>query len=261
MYSMQWDLDYSYHYNKFHNDSPAHVEWQVAFNQRILERYLPEEHTTPALEIGCGMGFAMLYLIRAGFSPVEGIDIDPQQVKSCRDKGLTVHHIDDAVQFVAQRQAYYGLVLAMDLLEHLPPDQQIALARTIYQSLIPGGRLICSAPNANSTLASRQRYIDFTHHASFTEYSLDFLLHNAGFRNIEVTGYEFYQPPHRKGLGPGDFARRRNYVTFTLRDYMRWFLRGVVRGWRRLEMVAELGSEVGRSVPLSLNLLGVAVKE
>jgi SAM-dependent methyltransferase len=258
---MHMNIDYRYHYAKYHHQSEGHRQWMVSFSRRILAPYLPERRGLPALDIGCGMGFAMLYLEEEGFAPVEGIDVDLGQIQSCLAKGLNVHQVDDAVGFVEQRIAHYGIILAMDLLEHLDNDEQLALTRAVSQALLPGGRFVCSVPNANSAVAARHRYIDFTHRCSFTEDSLDFLLYNSGFSCIEIFGYEFYQPPHQKGLGPQHFARRRHFLSYLFREYLRWGLRGLVRGWRRLEMIAEFGSDTGGSIPLSLNLLGVATRE
>lgn len=258
---MTGDLDYSRYYHRYHSDSPDYQRWRVSFNRRILSDHLPATRDGPVLDIGCGMGFAMLYLLEEGYEPVQGIDIDAGQVQSCLAKGLVVFQVENATQFVEQRIDHYGLILAMDLLEHLPPPDQLGLARAVYRALLPGGRFICSVPNANSAVAARQRYNDFTHHASFTEHSLDFLLFNAGFQQIQVSSYEFYQPPHEKGLGPQHFARRRHFLSYLVREYLRRGIRGLVRGWRRLEMIAEFGFDAGGSIPLTLNLLGIATKE
>jgi SAM-dependent methyltransferase len=255
------NLDYGRYYGRYHHDSPEHQRWQVDFNRRLLAGRLPPLRNTPALDVGCGMGFAMLYLGEEGFDPVEGIDVDPGQVQSCLDKGLAAYLVEDSVHFVDQRAEQYGLILAMDVLEHLVQADQLALTRVLHKALLPGGHFICSVPNANSSVAMRQRYNDFTHYSSFTEESLDFLLYHAGFRQIEIDGYEFYQPPHQKELAPKNFARLRHFLSYLVREYARWGLRGLVRGWRRLELWAEFGFDVGGRMPLSLNLIAVACKE
>lgn len=258
---MSLQLDYSRYYSRYHTDSPESQRWEIDFSARLLSAHLPDDRAVSVLDVGCGMGFTMLYLLEDGFDYVEGIDVDAGQVQSCLGKGLRVYQVGDSAQFVEKQGRRYGLIVAMDVLEHMAAEDQLALVRASYQALLPSGRFICTVPNANSSMAARHRYNDFTHHVSFTEQSLDFLLFNAGFRQIEVSGYEFYQPPHEKGLGLQHFARRRHFLSYLAREYTRWGLRAVARGWRRLEMVAEFGFDTGGSVPLSLNLLGVAIKE
>jgi len=114
--------------------------------------------------------------------------------------------------------------------------------------LSAGGEFICTVPNANSAVSMRWQHNDWTHHSSFTEISLDFLLYNAGrFSDIRTYPAEFLQRPQKYWLPFLSGARH-------------WWAFHFFRMWRRLEMMAELGPEQGRNIPLSLNLLSVAKK-
>jgi SAM-dependent methyltransferase len=239
-------LDYSYHYRKWHADTPEHVASMVQFYQSILGPYLPAERATPILDVGCGMGFALLALKQLGFQDLTGIDTDPGQVASCQSKGLAVSRCADSVDFLRSNAGRYGLVLALDLLEHVPVAAQIDFTRAIATSLRPAGTLIATTPNANSAFASRCRYLDWTHQTQFSEVSLDFLLHNSGFVEIQVCEIEYTSRPRFWWL-PG---RQGRY----------WWAFRFFRTWRRLEAMAELGPAAGRRVPLSLNLLAHARK-
>jgi hypothetical protein len=116
--------------------------------------------------------------------------------------------------------------------------------QAVQHALRPGGTLICTVPNANSSLASRYQHIDWTHQCSFTEHSLDFLLHHGGFSPIQIMEVEYLERPQLWWL-PVSGGRH-------------WWAFRFFRLWRRLEMMAELGPSQGRQVPLSLNLLAVA---
>ena len=111
-------------------------------------------------------------------------------------------------------------------------------------ALADGGRLICTVPNANSSLAPRWRYIDWTHTSSFTEHSLDLLLYSAGLREIRIL--------------PGEVARTVPYPWIPRKASLTYFAWRFFRGMRRLELMAELGAAQARHIPLSLNLLAVA---
>ncbi len=239
-------IDYSRIYRKWHSDTPEHIEEMVKHFTDILGPYLPPNRGARVLDIGCGMGFAMLTLKRLGFSKVSGVESDLSQAESCRVKGLDVVLLDDTLTYLGQNAEAFDVILALDLLEHIPVEHQLAFVNAVSASLSPGGQLICTVPNANSALASRWRYICWTHHSSFTEHSLDFLLYNGGFEDIKVFGYDTLKRPSVYWLPVGG-ARH-------------WWAFRFFRFWRRLQMMAELGPDQGRQVPLSLNLMGVARK-
>lgn len=190
------------------------------------------------------MGFAMDALLKLGYQQVEGFDTDKNQIALAQQAGLAARQVGNSLSFLQTQAGSKGLVLCLDVLEHVPKTEQLAFASAIRQALHPGGRAIFSVPNANSALASRWRYIDWTHETSFTEHSIDFLLFNAGFSKISVFPYEFVVRPR--------------WVWVPRKSTLLWALLRMYRMWRRGEMIAELGPEQGRAIPLSLNLLVVA---
>jgi SAM-dependent methyltransferase len=238
-------IDYGYHYRKWNSDSPEQVAGLARYYHRVLLKHLPVDKAAPILDVGCGMGFTLLALQQLGFQNLSGIDADEGQVASCRAKGLQVTLCADSPGFMRQRAGQYQLILAFDLLEHIRPDEQLEFVSSMADAIRSGGSLVCTTPNANSALAGRYRYLDWTHQTAFTEHSLDFLLYNGGFREIQVGAVDFFERPALWWL---PFGAGRHWWAF------RFF-----RMWRRLEMMAELGSQ-GRQVPLSLNLLAVARK-
>lgn len=248
-------IDYSYYYKKWHKDTPGHIEEMKRYFKRILSKYLPIDRNISILDIGCGMGFTMLALQDLGYYNIEGIEIDKEQCRSCWNKNLKVTHVDDSTDYLKKRPENYDLILCLDLIEHIPLIEQIDFLSMVFFSLKPKGKIICTVPNANSVLACRWRYNDWTHHISFTEYSLDFLLYSCGFRNIQIFEVEFLEFPKFDQL-------------FSKRIFKKWFWKWIlqciffclVRTFRRIEMIAELGWDEGKKVPLSLNLFAIAEK-
>ena len=218
----------------------------VAYYQRVLKDHLPGTREAKVLDVGCGMGFAMLALRETGFTSVQGVETDEGQATSCKDKGLDVVLTQDTGAFLKTKPSFYQLILALDLIEHIPVREQLEFVSAMSAALVPGGKLICTVPNANSILAARYRYICWTHQCSFTEHSLDFLLYNAGFCEIKVMEVESIQRPAHCWWPRGGVRH--------------WWAFRFFRLWRRLEMMAELGPQQGRAVPLSLNLLAIAHK-
>ena len=240
-------FDYSYHYRKWHNNSPAHEQEMISYYSSLFAEWFPKDKSARILDVGCGMGFALSTLRHLGYLHAEGIDMDPGQVSAAKERGLNVTLASDTEAELASRAGLYDQILALDLLEHIPMQAQIPFVEHIVGALKPGGSFLCTVPNASSGIAGRWRYIDWTHHCSFTEHSLDFLLHTGGFADIQVLALGSLKKPKLWWLPIGG---SRHYWAYRL-----------VRFFRRIEMMAELGPAQGRSVPLTLNLLGVARKK
>lgn len=178
--------DYSIHYKRFHDDSEDHAVVMAEWLGVYLNEDLPKDRSAPALDIGCGFGFALRALRAAGFLNVRGIELSSQQAAVARRGGFEVSVVTDTVDFLKKHPGSFGVILLLDVLEHIPVPEQLEMMRVIREALLPGGRVIVTVPNANSPLAARWRYIDFTHCSSFTEHSLHFVLGNAGFNEIQM---------------------------------------------------------------------------
>lgn len=239
---MNTTADYERVYGKWHSYEPAHVAVMRAHFERLAGDALPADRGARVLDVGCAMGFALLWLRDLGFA-AEGVDRDEGLVRQCRARQLEASCTADTAAWLAERPGRYALVLAFDVIEHLPPEGQLALCRAIRAALAPGGRLVCTVPNANSALAARWRYQCWTHRASFTETSLDYLLFQAGFRDITVGGAEHVDPARSP------------------QGRLRELLRAAFRAAHRLELAAELGWRAARGIPLTPNLRAVAAPQ
>lgn len=239
-------LDYTRHYLKWHKNTPDHEKFVKNYYKDLLSPHLPKNKSGLIIDVGCGTGLALDFLKNTGYQSIEGFDTDAGQAKIAAERKLPVKHVDDSIAQLKEKGLVASCILCLDVLEHVPKNYQINFLRAIYYALKPGGRLILTVPNANSALASRWRYIDWTHEASFTEHSLDFVLFNAGFKAISVF--------------PAEFNRRPKLFFLPVGGSRHWWAFRFFRLFRRLEMMAELGPEQGKKVPLSLNLLAVADK-
>lgn len=207
--------DYTIHYSQFHEKSELHAEKMAEWQRTLLAPFAPKDHESPVLDIGCAYGFALRALKGIGFTNIEGVELSPQQAAVASAAGFNVEVTEDTAEFLRERPEKYGFILLMDVLEHVPVQEQIPLLKAIHGALKPGGRLFLTVPNANAILASRWRYIDFTHHSSFTEHSLDFVLKNAGFRSLGIEA--------TKGVGPFPFRVWRRSTWPKIRKWLvRW---------------------------------------
>jgi len=237
--------DYSIYYRAWHDESDAHAASMGEFYRGLLQRYLPDPQGRALLDIGCGMGFALRAMRQYGFDRVLGVDVSPEQIAACKRLGEPGELVDDTRVFLSACRLKFDVVLLLDVLEHVPKVEQIELLAAVYDVLSPGGRILLTVPNATSPLAARWFHNDYTHHSSFTEHSLRFVLANAGFSQIEI---------------PGQGPLRHPPVRFWRRSFWRGFSRWLVHFCWRQVLIAELGLPSVDFICTELNLFCVAYK-
>lgn len=240
------EIDYSIQYRKWHDDSIRHYEDSYNYYKRIFSNLLPEDKDIKILDVGCGFGLAIYSLKKMGYKHVKGIDISRQLVEVCHKNNLDVELVEDSTEWLNKHPCEFDVIIFLDVLEHIPPEKHLIFLKSIYKSLKQNGMIICTTPNANSTFSSRWIYNDWTHYTSFTEHSLDFILRNSGFKDVQIKEVEFITKPR--------------YPIILRKSVLHWILFKIIRFFRRLEAIAELGEE-GKTIPLSLNLLAVAYKK
>jgi SAM-dependent methyltransferase len=238
-------IDYSIHYRRWHSEEASHYDLMAQRFERWLGPYLePMAPDARILDYGCGFGLLTNYLSKA-FPATLGVDASAQQIEVARRRGLAVEHVPiDA--YAAWTQAHhdqFDVIFLFDVLEHLPPPEQMQFLRRLVSTLKPGGTMFLKVPNASSPLASRWRYIDWTHWASFTEPSLDFVCLHAGLGDIRYLNDDSSTRPRWPWL-----------PRWGLRHY---YLKSTVRALWRLYMSSELGE---RNMQLGLNLFARATR-
>ena len=239
------DIDYSIYYGRFHDDTEEHAENMAVSMKSMLEPSVPVDRESPILDIGCGYGFALRALRHLGFTQLKGLEISPQQAERCRKAGFEVEVADDTIPWLKENAGQFAFVVLLDVLEHVPVASQIEFARAVHGVLKPGGKLILTVPNANAILSARWRYNDYTHHSSFTEHTLYFVLKNAGFDVIQIDA--------EKGIGP---FPRRLWKRSAWPAIRKWIVR-----WCWLQVFkAELSWEKLDQISFELNLKATATK-
>lgn len=240
------DDNYTHHYKKWHSTEIAHLENMKAFYRKALSHHFPSQKEARIIDVGCGMGFLLLTLQSLGYTDLTGIDIDAGQVAVSKELGLNAIHTPDSAKFLRSHAQKFDAMFAIDVIEHITPENQVEFVKAMYEALAPGGVFVCTVPNGNSALAGRWRYIDWTHQTAFTEHSLEFLLHSAGFEKIEVGEVLLFK---KYDAAPSLVQRIAENVVHR-----------AMRGFRRLEMISELGFDEGLKIPLSVNVLARGVR-
>ena len=157
-----------------------------------VEPLLPARVCT-ALEIGCGAGATMAWLRQKRqieyAAAVEIVAEAASRAEAVFDDVVLGDVNGARLEF---RRAQFDLILALDVLEHLP-DPAAALA-SLHDRLEPDGTLIVSLPNVAHYHVSLplffrgkweyrdQGLLDRTHMRFFTMSSAETLIRDAGFR-------------------------------------------------------------------------------
>jgi len=178
--------------------SPEEVRQRAAAYDHYLRGWLPADLATPILEVGCGSGWLLSAFERRGYRSVIGVDQSPSQVALARQLGHEVHEVD-AIEFLEGRAGEFGLIVVIDVFEHLTRQQAWELLEHTLQALRPGGRLVIQTPNGDSPWVGNLLHGDPTHVHCYTPVLLEKLLTAAGF--VQAAS-------RATGPAPTSFARR-----------------------------------------------------
>jgi SAM-dependent methyltransferase len=181
---------------------PASIK--STYYQRMFARnigpHLPANVTAQVVDIGCGLGHFLYYLLQNGYTNVLGVDIGAEPVAFCQQHITpNVLQIDSIETFLAARPGPYDVIGFFDVIEHLPKPTIIPTLRLMRDHLAPGGVLFIRTGNMSSPIGPRVRFGDFTHEVGFTEFSLGQVLNAAGFQSDQFSLHP-YEPPAPRNL-------------------------------------------------------------
>ena len=159
-----------------------------------LENYLPLfAGAHDVLDVGCGRG-ELLELLREAGIAARGIDANERMASLCRERGLAVEQADALEYLRAQPDASLGGLVAIQVVEHLPPDYLVAFLEAAYHALRPGAALVLETINVACWMAFFETYLrDLTHARPLHPDTLRFLVEASGFTRVEVS----YREPVR----------------------------------------------------------------
>lgn len=164
----------------------AHFEewyWWHRARQTIVTRLLDRYAEGPrgrVLDVGCGAGATSVVAARGG--QLLGVDLGAEAVAAARGRGLEVAQMDATA--LGTREGAFDLVIALDMLEHVPNDA--GAARELLRSLRPGGSLLVTVPAYQWLWSSHD--VALGHQRRYTRGHLERLLASQGFE-VRVCSY------------------------------------------------------------------------
>ncbi len=211
--------DFAKHYAMFNAglDNDAAYQHTVLYYIHELKPLLPQDLDISIIDIGSGNGYLVRYLLDSGYSHVGAVDLSPVLLnslqKSLGDR-MEFTCVAEGVEFLKDNPNRFDVITLFDMIEHIEFERQLEAAQAIYHALRERGRVIIRTGNmANMFVGAYTRYMDYTHHYGFTEFSLCQLLCNGGFRSPKL----FIPQPY------GTVKQRLQ------RRFMRWFQRKMIQ--------------------------------
>ena len=154
----------------------------------------PLTRSARILEVGCGHGSMVAWLLSLGFERVEAVDASPGDVAFAQGHlGRQVVTLGDGREYLEQHPAAYDLIIMKAVLEHVPKVDLLAMVHAVGRGLAPGGRAVFEVPNMAWLLSGHERYLDLTHEVGFTRPSLTSLL-SVAFGSVSITGSRLADP-------------------------------------------------------------------
>ncbi|WP_413437595.1 class I SAM-dependent methyltransferase [Sulfuriferula sp. GW1] len=140
----------------------------------------------PTFDIGCGRGEWLELMIEIGFKPY-GVDLDEGMLNDCLEFNLPYEQ-GDAVAFLATLPSESQVVIsAFHVVEHISFEQLRTVVSESLRVLKRGGLLIMETPNPeNIIVATRNFYLDPTHHRPIPPQLLSFLPEYYGFERVKI---------------------------------------------------------------------------
>jgi 2-polyprenyl-3-methyl-5-hydroxy-6-metoxy-1,4-benzoquinol methylase len=181
----------STHFGKIHDNNkefPVHYRY---FRKNYL-KHLPADKNAKIVDLGCGMGHFLNFLVKEKYCNYTGIDASEENIDFCRKNNFNVA-LGDIFEFLKDTTEKYDVIVLNDIIEHLEKSEILILLQLIFKALQPEGHLIIKAPNAaNPIMAPSSRYSDFTHELLFTEESISQVLRITGFSQIFIYPQDLY---------------------------------------------------------------------
>jgi SAM-dependent methyltransferase len=124
----------------------------------------------PVLDAGCGRGEFLDLLAERGIE-CRGVDLDPDMVERCREKGHGNVEQGDLLDVLESIPAgSLGAIFSAQVIEHLEPARLQRFLELGLSRLRPGGLLIAETVNPHSAAALKAFWVDPTHiHPLFPE--------------------------------------------------------------------------------------------
>jgi ubiquinone/menaquinone biosynthesis C-methylase UbiE len=151
------------------------------------------------LEIGCGTGLFTQKVHTSTSAKITATDLSEDLLNIARAKVPGVSFINDDAMDMKFESESFDVVFGSSILHHLEMDTAM---KEIYRVLKPNGRMIFAEPNMLNPQIFIQKNIPFIKkwlgdspdESAIVRWKFTKLMHNAGFKKINIFPYDFLHP-------------------------------------------------------------------
>lgn len=181
-----------YYDTVFHRARGAQSKWHHIKFARVAREI---EGCTRHLDIGCGPGTFIGQLPNR--SAAVGLDLSARQIEYAHSRYGTDSRLfyNCATDQLPRELDGFDAITAVEVIEHLTPEEVKVALESAVERLVPGGRLVLTTPNFGGAwplveaMLNRVGSLDYDmqHTNKFTRSSLAVLLTMLGLRDVCVT--------------------------------------------------------------------------
>jgi SAM-dependent methyltransferase len=148
------------------------------YSAEISRLHLKDFRRFKVLEIGFGNGHFLEYARQMGWD-VCGTEINEDLVSIAKQSGFKAKHVANLSEF---DESSFDLVVAFDVLEHIPQDILPKLMLEVNRALKSDGFFIARFPNGDSPLGLMHQNSDITHVTNIGSGKIRYYAEKANFQ-------------------------------------------------------------------------------
>jgi 2-polyprenyl-3-methyl-5-hydroxy-6-metoxy-1,4-benzoquinol methylase len=157
----------------------------------LIQPALGADRSRPIYEAATGPGILQLWLKERGYVNVEGSDFSSFEASLASEINPRIARDNSLVHLGLFSDNTFGVIIALDFLEHLSRPDFRSFLDLAFAKLAPGGILILRGPNGDSPFGGLNYYNDPTHEWCYTSTSLRVLHELTGFESIHFADESF----------------------------------------------------------------------
>jgi len=170
--------------DKFRGSREGIKERQKYYLADVLK--VTKELNLGVVDLGCGRG-EWLEVLKEESIPAQGVDLNELMVAEAQNYGVDALYKDALEYLKSLDENSVGVVSGFHIVEHLPFEVLLEILDEAYRVLAPKGMVLFETPNPeNIYVGSCSFYTDPTHINPIPPVTLEFLLYNRGFRELQT---------------------------------------------------------------------------